>query len=402
MKRALFAFLVGGLTLTSCSNDDDSIPEEKSLEIPATYSFTRNGESTVFYGGQTTRLEMTKEILAAFTDVDNSTEESLSNMFSNTSDPFMDPALNESSKSVKSKVAASHAYFATNTVEQSAIQADFESWISQQANEVYPNWNENASAGTAGQILDGTRTRYVNAKGLELNQAFAKGLIGALLTDQAINNYLSTAVLDEGDNVANNNQEITEEGETYTTMEHKWDEAYGYVYGDPSVPGEDPMSVLNESEDHLLFSYLGQVDNDADFSGIAQETFEAFKTGRAAIVAGDYELRNEQIETIRENISLVSAVRAVHYLQEGKTKIEAGNRTSAFHALSEGFGFLYSLRFSHNPATDQPYISKEQINSYKEQLMAGNGFWDVTPETLQTISEEIATAYGITVAQAAE
>ena len=402
MKRALFAFLVGGLTLTSCSNDDDSIPEEKSLEIPATYSFTRNGESTVYYGGQTTRLVMTKELLGAFTDVDNATEESLSNMFSNTNSPFQEAALNESSKSIKSKVAASYEYFATNTVEQNAIQADFESWISQQANEVYPRWNENASAGVAGQILDGTRTRYVNAKGLELNQAVAKTLIGALLTDQAINNYLSPAVLDEGDNVANNDQEITEEGENFTTMEHKWDEAYGYVFGDPSIPTEDPMSVLNESEDHLLFSYLGQVDADEDFSGIAEETFEAFKTGRAAIVAGDYELRNEQIEIIQENISLVSAVRAVHYLQEGKNKIEAGNRTSAFHALSEGFGFLYSLRFSHNPATDQPYISKEKINSYKEQLMNANGFWDVTPETLQTISEEIATAYGITVAQAAE
>lgn len=402
MKRVLFAFLVGGLTLTSCSEDDDSVPAKPSLEIPQTYSFTRNGESTVYYGGQTTRLKMGKELLTAFTDVDNSTEESLSNMFTNTNSPFSEAALNESSKSVKSKIAASYDYFATNSVEQNAIQADFESWISQQANEVYPNWNENAVAGTAGQILDGTRTRYVNGKGLELNQAFAKSLIGALLTDQAINNYLSPAVLDEGDNVANNNQEVTEDGEVFTTMEHKWDEAYGYVFGDPSIPTEDPMSVLNESEDHLLFSYLGQVDADEDFSGIAQETFEAFKTGRAAIVAEDYELRNEQIETIRENLSLVSAVRAVHYLQEGKTKIEAGNRTSAFHALSEGFGFLYSLRFGHNPVTDQPYISKEKLDSYKEQLLAGNGFWDVTPETLQAISEEIAAAYGITVAQAAE
>jgi hypothetical protein len=34
--------------------------------------------------------------------------------------------------------------------------------------------------------------------------------------------------------------------------------------------------------------------------------------------------------------------------------------------------------------------------------MAGNGFWDVTPETLDSISEAIATAFGITVAQAAE
>jgi hypothetical protein len=39
---------------------------------------------------------------------------------------------------------------------------------------------------------------------------------------------------------------------------------------------------------------------------------------------------------------------------------------------------------------------------YKEQLLEGNGFWDVTPETLDSISEEIAGAFGFSVADAAE
>lgn len=402
MKKFVFAALVGGIAFTSCSTDDDSVTPEPSIEIPTSYSFSREGESTVDYNGQTTRLLMSKELLAAFTDVDNSTEQSLSNMFSNVNSPFSAAALNDSGKDIKSKVAASAAYFSSNSVESNELKSDFEGWISAQANEVYPNWNELATAGVAGQIADGDRTRYVSGKGLELNQAFAKSLIGALLTDQAINNYLSPAVLDEGDNISNNDQGVTEEGKSYTTMEHKWDEAYGYVYGDPSIPTDDPNSVLNNSEDHLLFSYLGQVDEDSDFNGIAAETFEAFLVGRAAIVAGDYQLRNEMIKVIRENLSLVSAVRAVHYLQEGKEKMAAGKKETAFHALSEGFGFVYSLRFSHNPETDMPYLTKEEVNGFLEQLMAGNGFWDVTPETLDAISEEIAAAYGISVAQAAQ
>lgn len=402
MKRHLFALVIGGLSLASCSSDDDSIIDEgeNSVEIPETYDFTRDGSSTVNYGGQTTRLEMSAELLGSFNDFDNSTETLLLNMFANEGDPFSKSALNESSKDIKSKVAASNLYFSTNTVESNEIKADFESFITTQMNEVYSNRNEVAEAGKAGQIADGDSFRYVDAKGLEMNQAFAKSLIGALLADQMLNNYLSQPVLDEGENRANNDAGITEEGKNYTTMEHKWDEAYGYLYGDPSVPAADPNSVLTESDDRLLFNYLGRVDGDEDFAGIAEETFEAFKTGRAAIVAGDYELRDEQVAIIRENISKVIAVRAVHYLQGGKAALANQEYGSAFHELSEGFGFVYSLRFTHNPATGAPYLSKSTVDGFKTELLDGNGFWDVTPETLDAISEEIAAAFGFSVSEA--
>lgn len=402
MKKHLYTLVIGGLALTSCSSDDDSIINggENSVEIPETYSFERNGASTVSYDGQTTRLQMASELIGSFNDFDNSTETLLLNMLANDGNPFSKSELNESTKNIKSKVAASNLYFSTNTVESSEIKADFESYISTQMNEVYSNRNTAAEAGIAGQVADGDGFRYVNAKGLEMNQAFAKSLIGALLVDQMLNNYLSQPVLDEGENRANNDTGVTEEGTNYTTMEHKWDEAFGYLYGDPSIPIADPNSVLNESDDHLLFNYLGRVDGDDDFAGIAEETFEAFKTGRAAIVAGDYQLRDEQVAIIRENISKVIAVRAVHYLQGGKAALENQEYGSAFHELSEGFGFVYSLRFTNDPATGAPYLSKSQVDSFKEDLLTGNGFWDVTPETLNAISAEIATAFGFSVEKA--
>jgi len=402
MKKLLFSAVLAGATLVSCSSDDDSLnPEgENNLNVPATYNFERDNSSTVDYNGQTTRLQMTGEILSNFNDFDNASEELLLNMFANENAPFANSDLNESSKSVKSKVAASSSYFSTNTVESTEIKNDFENYISGQMTVVKSNKDQLAEAGVAGQIADGDGVRFVNEKGLEFNQAFAKGLIGALLIDQTLNNYLSVAVLDEGDNRTNNDEGITEEGKAYTTMEHKWDEAYGYVYGDPSIPVANPNSVLNESDDRLLFNYLGRVDADEDFAGIANETFEAFKTGRAAIVAGDYSTRNEQIQIIRENLSKVIAVRAVHYLQGGKAALAENNMGSAFHELSEGFGFIYSLRFTHNPATEAPYISKTEIDTFKELLLSENGFWDVTPETLDTISEQIAAAFGFSVDEA--
>lgn len=400
-KEIASALIIGGLTLTSCTSDDSPLPPQNQIEIPADYTFTRNGTSSINYEGQTTRLQMVKEILTSFNDFENSTEESLSNMFSNSNDPFSSADLNGSGKSVKSKVAASKEYFSSNSVESNNIKNEFEAYISEQVNEVFANKDMLAAPGKAGQIADGSSARYVNEKGLELNQAFAKGLIGGLLADQILNNYLSTAVLDEGDNVALNNEAVVEEGSTYTTMEHKWDEAYGYLYGDPSIPANDPNSVLGESNDRFLFNYLGEVDKDSDFAGIADEVFEAFKTGRAAIVAGDYDLRDEQIVIIKENISKVIGIRAVYYMQKGKTGIEGENFGNAFHQISEGFGFLNSLRFTQDPQTGSPYLSADQINDFKAQLLAGNGFWEVTPETLDAISETIAGAFGFTVAQAA-
>ena len=403
MKKLFVSAFVAALTLSSCSSDDDSdILNDKNIDVPVSYDFTRNGESTVNFEGQTTRLQMSAELLSNFTDFDNASEEMLLNMFANENSPFANADLNASSKSIKSKVAASNLYFATNNVEASEIKADFESWITEQMTTVKANKDVLAEAGQAGQIAQGTRVRYVNGKGLELNQAFAKSLIGGLLADQILNNYLSQPVLDEADNRLNNDDELPEEGKNYTTMEHKWDEAYGYLYGDPSIPASNPNSILNESDDRLLFSYLGQVDEDEDFTGLAEETFEAFKTGRAAIVAGDYIVRDEQVAIIRENISKTIAVRAVYYLQDGKNLLADGEFGAAFHALSEGYGFLYSLRFTNDPMTNMPYVSVSDINNFKDQLLSGNGFWEVSPDTLDSISEKIAAEFDFSVAEAAE
>lgn len=397
------ALFCTALFFNSCSRDDDNAvidsDLEDQIEVPATYSFTRGGESTVTYSGQATRIAMAKELKSAFTDFDNLTSIRLLNMFSNENSPFSDASLNSSSKSIKSKVASSADYFSTNSAESAAIKAEFEEWMNAQYDEVLPNQNTQAAAGVAGQIAQGSKTRYVSGKGLEYNQMYAKSLMGALLADQMLNKYLSPTVLDEGDNRINNENEITEEGKSYTTMEHKWDEAYGYLYGDSSVPTANPMSVIDDNEDNFLFNYIRQVAADDDFQGVAQETFNAFKKGRAAIAANNYEVRDAQAAIIKENISLIFAVRAIHYLQSGKEALVNNEMGSAFHSLSEGLGFLYSIRFSQNPSTGGPYLSASQLETYKNDLMANNGFWDVSGEKLDEISNAIAAAYGISVNQ---
>ena len=403
MKILLFsASIICALLFISCSSDDNK-PADNTVVPPATYTFQRGGESTVSFPGQTTRILMGGELKIALLDFDNSTEASLKAMYSHVAGniDFSLSDLNESDKNLRSKTAASYDYFSTNVSESSAIKATLEGYISSQVNEIFPNKMIVAAPGIAGQIADGDKTRYVSGKGLEYNQAFAKSLLGALMADQMLNNYLSRAVLDEGSNRANNDNGIVEENKSYTSMEHKWDEAYGYLYGNSQNPANPNLTIGND--DAFLNEYVGHVSDDPDFSTLATEIFDAFKLGRAAIVAKNYEVRDAQAAIIRKNISKVIAVRGVFYLQGGKNKIASGNREGSFHALSEAYGLVYSLRFTRNPETSTPLFTRTEVDALLNDLMnsAENGYWGITPEILDRVCEAIAAKFDFTVAQAA-
>ena len=400
--KSLFLSCLALMTLVSCGDDEPTI----EINNPATYEFQRNGASTVSFTGQTTRILMATELISAMKDFSNSSE-LLLEMYSNSTasggdaDPFSDAALNESTKSIKSKVAASRDFFSSNTAESALIKADFEEWITAQVTEIFPNQNELAAPGKAGQIADGSSVRYVSAKGLEYDQMVNKSLIGALMVDQLSNNYLGTSVLDEADNRELNDAGTPATDKNYTTMEHKWDEAYGYLFG-ASTDASNPLVTLGE--DAFLNKYVARVNGDSDFLNIANDIFEAFKLGRAAIVAGDYTVRDEQAEIIRDLIAQVIAVRAVYYLQQGKKALPtSGNDYGpAFHDLSEGLGFIYSLRFIREANSSTSLFNRSEVDGFIDQLLANNGFWDVTSSTLDAISESIADKFDFTVAQAGE
>ncbi|HLW32539.1 MAG TPA: DUF4856 domain-containing protein [Aequorivita sp.] len=389
------------LLLTSCSSDDDQ-PSEQGVDAPTTYKFERGGESTVAFNGQTIRLKMSGELKDAFLDFGSATEASLMAMYAHEkgNNDFNDSELNGSDVNLRSKTATSYDYFFINLVESAQIKADLEGYISSQINEVFPNRMVVASPGIAGQVADGAKTRYVSGRGLEYDQAFAKSLLGALMTDQMLNNYLSSSVLDEGSNRQNNDNGITEANKNYTTMEHKWDEAYGYLYGNSADP-ENPNLTIG-ADDKFLNEYVGAVNKDPDFSTIAEDIFDAFKLGRAAIIAKNYKVRDEQVAIIRNLVSKVIAVRGVYYLQAGKTQIADGNREGAFHALSEAYGFVYSLRFTRNENT-APLFTRAEVDVLLDKLIntPENGYWSVTPETLDEVSEAMAAKFDFTVAEAA-
>lgn len=399
MKKLFFFLTITSLIFMSCDPDSTNDPGPAPTVAPATYSFLRDGVTTVSYSGQSTRIAMGQEFVSALKD-ETKTESQLDAMFDHQegSNDFEDAGnlgLNASSKNIRSKTAASADLFSSNTTDATAIKNQFDSWIAEQVSDVFPNWSADASAGSSGKIQEagGGSTRYVNGKGIEINQAINKGLIGGLMADQMLNNYLGSAVLDAGTNTADNDSGILADGKNYTTMEHKWDEGFGYLYG------ADNQENPTLGADSFLNKYLARVEGDTDFQGIAATIYDAFKLGRAAIVNKDYLTRDAQVDIIRENVSKIIAIRAVYYLQQGKANLGT-DWGSAFHDLSEGFGFIYSLQFTRKPGTSSAYFSTSEVNGFISTLTAGNGLWDITADQLDTMSDTIAARFGISVAQA--
>ena len=394
-NSSFFGLSILALAMTSCANDNDDVLTI-NYAIPETYTFERNAATTVDYAGQTTRLLMLQEmgdyVKKQGADGVQVDAVRLSEMYRSTNSPFVSSTLNlATDKQLKSKTAASRDFFVDlqgggTTVEQVAERQFFESQLATLATAGNPAVN--ATAGVGG--IYATDKRFYAANGLEPIQVVLKGLMGACFMDQVVNHYLSTSILDEGTNRENNSNKVLEAGKNYTAMEHKWDEAYGYIYGAGGGKFWD--------------SYINQVNADADFNTIKNAIALAFRKGRAAIVNNDYKTRDAQIAIIKENLAKVVAVRAVYYLKAGKTKLPTGdNGIKAFHDLSEGYGFIKALRYTNKPGTNAPYMSKAEVDKILSDLVGGNnGLWDVDylNNKLDGLASQIATRFGFTVAQA--
>jgi hypothetical protein len=394
IHRFLGTLTITALILSSCKKDEVTpTPSTATYTVPTSYDFKNTSNiSTIDFSGQKVRLVMLDEISTLMGGTSPVTEATLLDMYNGTG--FTDASLNTSGKKLSDKTAASVDYFSGINAEQTSIRNTFKAFFKDA--ELLTTGSTEASVGVAGYYMDGAKKRYFNANGLEPQQVFSKGMMGACLLDQILNNYLSKNKLDAGSNVANNTSKVIEAGKTYTTMEHAWDEAYGYIYGNDNL-------TVNQAVYKFWSSYINQVNADPNFNTLKDAISNAFIKGRAAISNADYTTRDAQIDIIKTELAKVPAVRAVFYLNEGKTKLGTANGKAAFHALSEAYGFIWCLRFTQNPTTKAPYFSKEEVDAMLADLVKGaNGLYDVDylNSALVTIAQKIATRFGFTVEQA--
>ena len=152
----------------SCDTDEDDHDHDHDHDevvAPATYTFERDGASTVSFSGQTCRLQMAKDIYDSMNSENAATVSEFLTMFNEgTGFDFAYTC----GKNVGGKTAAS-------PTASSTVKSQFEDMFTVLVDEVYPNWTSSASMGVAGQITTSSGSTYqVDGKGLEIDQAFIK------------------------------------------------------------------------------------------------------------------------------------------------------------------------------------------------------------------------------------
>lgn len=359
------------------SNISATVRTGTLIDAPETYQFTREGASTVSYSGQTDRLNQVAEMKVYLQTGDNGqilSEQALLDMYENAGGNGGGNFSFTSDRQLKDK-----------TFPPDLDDRLFEDLFAAAA-EASQNGNAGVSAsnGTAGLITRGNgNTILVDENGREFVQLVEKGLMGSVFYHQIYNVYLSDARI--GESVEN--VEVVE-GRNYTPMEHHWDEAFGYW--SPPLDFTSPWPDSRRSELRYWTNYSNVVDNvDNGRLGTNATIMNAFIDGRTAIVNNDPGAKNAQRAVLIEQLDLVAAATAVHYINDTISHLDAGSTGDALHTLSEAWAFVNALRY--NP---ERRLSLQQIEEIMNDDFGSEGnFWNVTPAGLNKAKGTLVDAY---------
>jgi len=393
MKTKLpLAFLALSLAFTACKKDkDEPTPAEQGyrtakvdyslLTETTSYNsvlFYANGDSTVDRNEGRLRLLSFKG-LDAYAKSATSTKVAveaakLKNMFANTGSPFSGDyaSLNASGIQIRSAFASS---FPEAETERLYLEGQFDAVALASA-----SVNEDASKGKAGVLtyysdpndLSKKSLYLVDAKGMEISQIIQKSMIGGYQLD-----YICNVLLDKGLE-ANNTQLVA--NQKYTALEHNWDVAYGLLTVN-DIYNAGLMDGTKSSKESFIGSYVWEYNKE----GYKKIHF-AFLKGRAAIINNDKAEIKKQAELIRSEFEKAIAGAAAGYLGKWKTGTTDAQRA---HAIGEGGGFIYSLRFCKFNQADAAFSNGLLTNLFGSEY----GFWDLTNEKINTASDAIKAKF---------
>lgn len=371
-------------SLISCDEDAEAPSLRSKIDYSTLTSETIYSEAFVDADGQSTvdlsegniRLKMFQALnyystssVSAGTQID---ETVLLNMFANANNPFTD--ISTSTISISGAELNASDVQLRNIVASSYEPADAE--VVRKKMETYfkaidvasESFSRTASPGVAGKLGN----YLVDARGLEIAQEIQKSLIGALQLD-----YISNILLDEGLN-ADNRKVVGDNN--YTQLEHNWDLAYGMLTLNPIYLKGSTDASRNTLE-FGLGSYMWEYNK-----AIYSEIYPAFLKGRAAIVNNDREQYLALATLIRRELETAVANAAVGYLGKWKTGVDDAARA---HAIGEGVGFIYSLRFAKLHEGNAAYS-----DTILENLIgSGGGFWDIDAAKINAAIEAIEVKF---------
>jgi len=263
-------------------------------------------------------------------------------------------------------------------------------------------------------------TRYITSDYLDLQQLVQKFLLGAVTYSQAAEDYMkATKGLVKG------NTDADKEGKPYTSLEHQWDEGFGYfgasrdylAYTDAEMKGQPGNDTNGDGKIDLMggeYSYGHSINASKRDAGSADQTaatdfsadaMNAFIAGRKLI---NDNVGTEFVEGETLHTELVAhattalgawekaiAATVVHYINDVIADmaklgtVEEDLKTLAKH-WAEMKGFALSLQFSpvaiismtdlesvHTDMGELPVVSADGVAAYQTKLLAARA-------TLQT------------------
>ncbi|MBC7746040.1 MAG: DUF4856 domain-containing protein [Flavobacterium sp.] len=392
--RKTLLILAIGASVTACKKESEETlkPSLRAsidyAKLTDTVSYSKGNKLFIDANGQTT-LDLSNgnnryKSLASLNTYNNFAIKNsqvldaniLKSLYSNSGNPFTIAhhpdfaAINASGVQLRNVTASS-----LPATDAEAVRSKIESYFPQMA-AVSSSFNVMAAKGIAGYLINGTSKYLVDAKGIEIAQIIQKSLIGAYQLDY-INNFLLTKGLE-----LDNSTLVA--GKNYTALEHVWDEAYASLTLNPIfLAGATDVAKSASAPESFLGSYVWEY-NKPNYSKI----HAAFLKGRAAVVNNDAIEYKAQAKFIRTQLELALANASLGYLEKWKTSLNDGARA---HALAEGLGFIYSLRFASTFAVDAKF-SDDIITGLNS---SADGFWGLTPAHINTALDPIKAKFNL-------
>ncbi len=386
IKTTLATLLfLGLLTFSSCKKDPKETTPKYGIRPVINYDnltattpykslfIATNGDSVVDLSIGNTRFKMFQALNyylgAAVRDSKTLDAATMKNLFSNSNNPFVDiSSMNITGNALNTSGIQLRNIVSTTFNSQAEIERLKVEDLFTQMSQLSVFFADTASKGKPGKI----GTYLADAKGIEIAQIIQKYLIGAAQLD-----YISNVLLNTGLNADNTNLVL---GEKYTALEQNWDEAYGFLTLSPVYLNGSTDAVRGTSES-FLGSYLWEF-NKTDYAKI----YPAFLKGRAAIANNEIDEARFQAKFIRTAMEKAIAQAAVGYLNKWKTGTTDASR---IHAMAEGLGFIYTLRYCQLNGASASFSD----NILNNLINSPDGYWDLTSTKINTATNAISTQF---------
>ncbi|MDZ7779904.1 MAG: DUF4856 domain-containing protein [Gemmatimonadota bacterium] len=352
--------------------NDPNDPGSEPIAVPDAYAFDSrfvDGEISVAYPGQTVRNLLTQDLRIM---IDNlATEDASPVSVQDLLDryDYRDELDLETLTGIDGAEALEAAYSAIATDKNLSGKISDATVIGfgSPADELIRDWFQLIAENSEDPDKLGTPAVYTTDDGLHMSQMVEKLLMGAVVYYQGTGVYLTDDVLLGADNTE------AEEGKPYSSMEHKWDESFGYFgaardfkeYSDADLAGESSDFTSDSNSDGFIdfrseynfgwARYAGKRDSGGSDVDFTDEIFQAYLNGRTAIVneATTQEVTAER-QVVAEGWEKLVAANVVHYLNDSLEDVEeltedevADKSNDSYNAhWAEARSFVVALQYN--------------------------------------------------------